>query len=381
MKITKKQDNNLLTLFTATVWSTRKFDKEFQNTKAVKLPRVIYVLIVIFCSLISVFSLVSPGDSIRQSWETTVSILQLFTFLFFLFDYISHLLTYRKYTEKDTKTPVWKSTLKYIFSWNGIVILICILSSLHTIEILRSEIATNSEFQRTINIFKVLNIFRFIRLFIVLTFFAPFKIIIDVFSKQKKVLSYVLLLVLLVIIIFAILIWNNETIYLENEQKTFINKVFFLDPNNPKKGFVEGYQPENWKIFATYSTLENQVDKDAFIANNNINKDLINIFNNGQNKFILSEYNALSSGYVQNFVDALYFSTITLTTIGYGDFLPHAPLTKIIVSINAIIALAIIAIPSGVIAGAFLNQMQAHIDKKSKKKQEKESKNKEVKND
>ena len=43
-----------------------------------------------------------------------------------------------------------------------------------------------------------------------------------------------------------------------------------------------------------------------------------------------------------NYVDSFYFSTMTLTTIGYGDLHPTMPLTKIIVSFYALYGVAIV---------------------------------------
>ncbi|MGZ9755993.1 potassium channel family protein [Mycoplasma sp. 394] len=343
----KKHYDNFITIFTSIVWSTKKLDDVLGNQlKRIRFVRLGYVGLVIFASLISVFSLVSPTEEIKPYWGPAVATLQLITFAFFIFDYVAHLVTYRIYNNLNKDIQLWKSTVKFIFSGTGIVILLCILTSLHVIEDFSNHISP--ALSKAINFFRILNIFRFIRLFIVLAFFAPFKIIIDVFAKQKKVLSYVLLLVILVIIVFAILIWNNETVYLENEQKNWLEsqKIDF----------------KQWQEFLNYKNL-NEIETKKFLQQHpNLQTNLANFENNYQS------YQDLSSGYVKNFVDALYFSTITLTTIGYGDLLPHAPITKIIVSVNALIALAIIAIPSGVIAGAFLTEMQAHIQKKNKKK-------------
>jgi len=41
-------------------------------------------------------------------------------------------------------------------------------------------------------------------------------------------------------------------------------------------------------------------------------------------------------------IDSLYFSTITLTTIGYGDFVPTTPLSKIFTIFYIIIGIGII---------------------------------------
>ncbi|SYV96970.1 voltage-gated potassium channel [Mycoplasmopsis edwardii] len=88
----------------------------------------------------------------------------------------------------------------------------------------------------------------------------------------------------------------------------------------------------------------------------------------------IDAYEGLSSGYITTFFDAVYFATITLTTIGYGDLLPHATMSRIIVTINSLLALAIIAIPSGVIASEFLSATQDRITTKKKEKENNEGK-------
>ena len=44
-----------------------------------------------------------------------------------------------------------------------------------------------------------------------------------------------------------------------------------------------------------------------------------------------------------NALDALYFSVITLTTVGYGDFSPHTPAGKIFTMIYVLVGLGLIS--------------------------------------
>ncbi len=68
---------------------------------------------------------------------------------------------------------------------------------------------------------------------------------------------------------------------------------------------------------------------------------------------------------ITSFKDALYFSTITLTTIGFGDIAPKSDVGKAIVMIMSIIGIGILAIPSGVIAGGFLSEAEAMRNEKA----------------
>ncbi len=58
-----------------------------------------------------------------------------------------------------------------------------------------------------------------------------------------------------------------------------------------------------------------------------------------------------------NFFHAVYWATVSLTTIGYGDVYPLSMLGQAFTIISAFVGVAIIALPSGIIAGGFFDVM------------------------
>lgn len=61
---------------------------------------------------------------------------------------------------------------------------------------------------------------------------------------------------------------------------------------------------------------------------------------------------------INNFFDALYWATTTLTTVGYGDIFPTSNIGRIISMVSAIVGVAIIALPSGVITASYLDELK-----------------------
>jgi voltage-gated potassium channel len=51
--------------------------------------------------------------------------------------------------------------------------------------------------------------------------------------------------------------------------------------------------------------------------------------------------------------DAMWWAIVTLTTVGYGDAVPITPLGKVLASLTAIMGIAMLALPVGIIATAF----------------------------
>ena len=64
------------------------------------------------------------------------------------------------------------------------------------------------------------------------------------------------------------------------------------------------------------------------------------------------------------FFDAVYWATISLTTVGYGDIYPVTTLGRIITMISSVLGIAIIALPSGVITAGYLDEINKEEEEK-----------------
>ena len=58
------------------------------------------------------------------------------------------------------------------------------------------------------------------------------------------------------------------------------------------------------------------------------------------------------------FFDAVYWSTISITTIGYGDISPDTQIGRLITILSALVGVAVIALPSGIITAAYMEEIK-----------------------
>ncbi len=59
----------------------------------------------------------------------------------------------------------------------------------------------------------------------------------------------------------------------------------------------------------------------------------------------------------ENFFDALYWATISITTIGYGDIYPTTDVGRLITMVSALVGVAVIALPSSMITAAYISEI------------------------
>lgn len=60
----------------------------------------------------------------------------------------------------------------------------------------------------------------------------------------------------------------------------------------------------------------------------------------------------------KTYLDAVYWATVSLTTVGYGDLTPVTNLGKLITVISSLVGVGIIAIPSGVITAGYIEEFK-----------------------
>ena len=70
----------------------------------------------------------------------------------------------------------------------------------------------------------------------------------------------------------------------------------------------------------------------------------------------------VESSTFDNFFEAIYWATISLTTVGYGDIYPTSDIGKVISMISSFLGIAIVALPSGIIISGY--QDEVDIDNK-----------------
>ena len=61
--------------------------------------------------------------------------------------------------------------------------------------------------------------------------------------------------------------------------------------------------------------------------------------------------------------DAMWWTIVTMTTVGYGDMVPVTPLGKVLGGVIAVIGLGMVALPAGLLAAGFSEQL--HIRKRA----------------
>ena len=66
----------------------------------------------------------------------------------------------------------------------------------------------------------------------------------------------------------------------------------------------------------------------------------------------------------EDFFDALYWATVTLTTVGYGDLTPVTDIGRVVSMLSALFGVAIIALPSGVITASYMEELRSMKQKK-----------------
>lgn len=58
------------------------------------------------------------------------------------------------------------------------------------------------------------------------------------------------------------------------------------------------------------------------------------------------------------FFDAIYWATVSLTTVGYGDIYPVSAMGRIITMVSSIFGIAIVALPAGIITAGYMNEIE-----------------------
>ncbi|MBR5496611.1 MAG: ion transporter [Clostridia bacterium] len=185
----------------------------------------------------------------------------------FIFDYLLRLVT----ADFKLKKSFVVSFFMYPITPMAVVDL---LSMLPTLSVVNSSL-------RMLRIFRLFRTMRVLRVFKFMRYSKSIDIIINVFRKQKSVLSSVVTLAIAYVLISALIIYN--------------------------------------------------VEAESF----------------------------------SSFFDAIYWATISLTTVGYGDIYPVTVIGRVVAMISSVFGIAIIALPSGVITAGYISEISKNKDEET----------------
>lgn len=59
----------------------------------------------------------------------------------------------------------------------------------------------------------------------------------------------------------------------------------------------------------------------------------------------------------ERFFDAIYWATVSLTTVGYGDIYPVTTAGRVIAMLSSVLGIAVVALPAGIITAGYLDKL------------------------
>lgn len=65
------------------------------------------------------------------------------------------------------------------------------------------------------------------------------------------------------------------------------------------------------------------------------------------------------------FFDAIYWATVSLTTVGYGDIYPVTTIGRVITMISSLFGIAVVALPAGIITAGYMNELNKAMNNRS----------------
>ena len=71
----------------------------------------------------------------------------------------------------------------------------------------------------------------------------------------------------------------------------------------------------------------------------------------------------------ENFFEAIYWATVSLTTVGYGDIYPVSTMGRIITMLSSLFGIAIVALPAGIITAGYMNEINSETAESNPKKE------------
>lgn len=63
-----------------------------------------------------------------------------------------------------------------------------------------------------------------------------------------------------------------------------------------------------------------------------------------------------------SFFEAVYWATVSLTTVGYGDLYPVTTLGRVVAMISSLFGIAVVALPAGIITAGYMNKLHGEPD-------------------
>lgn len=60
----------------------------------------------------------------------------------------------------------------------------------------------------------------------------------------------------------------------------------------------------------------------------------------------------------ENFFSAIYWATVSLTTMGYGDIYPVSTIGRVVTMVSSFVGIAIVALPAGIITAGYMDEIK-----------------------
>lgn len=68
-----------------------------------------------------------------------------------------------------------------------------------------------------------------------------------------------------------------------------------------------------------------------------------------------------------NFFEAVYWATVSLTTMGYGDIYPVTTVGRLVTMLSSLLGIAVVALPAGIVTAGYMDELKKEREENGKK--------------